>query len=73
MGEYDADYGSVLINKGNGNFSFENLNGLIINGETRHIRKINIAGKEAFILARNDDSLKVIKYRQIRIPGNTGG
>jgi hypothetical protein len=73
MGEYNADYGSVLINNGNGNFSFEKLNGLIIKGETRHIRKINIAGNEAFILARNNDSLKVIGYRQIRIPGNTGG
>jgi hypothetical protein len=29
----------------------------------RHIRKIAIAGKDAFILGRNNDSLMVIKYR----------
>ena len=28
MGEYDADYGTILINNGNGNFSCSLLNGL---------------------------------------------
>lgn len=63
LGKYDADFGTILINKGNGNFSCESLNGLVIKGEIRHIRKINTGGKEAFILARNNDSLKVIGFR----------
>jgi len=63
MGEYDGDYGTVLINNGNGNFSCALLNGCIIKGEVRHIRKINAGKKESFILARNNDSLKVISFR----------
>jgi hypothetical protein len=63
MGEYDGDYGTVLINNGNGDFSCALLNGCIIKGEVRHIRKINTGIKESFILARNNDSLKLIRFR----------
>ena len=63
MGEYDGDYGTVLLNNGNGNFSCALLNGSVIKGEVRHIRKINSGKKETFILARNNDSLKVISFR----------
>lgn len=63
MGRYDADFGTVLINKGNGNFACENINGLQIKGQTRHIRKITIKRKEAFVLARNNDSTTVIGFR----------
>jgi hypothetical protein len=63
MGEYDADYGTVLINKGNGNFSVSLLNGTAVKGEVRHVRRINAGKKEAFILARNNDSLKVISFQ----------
>ena len=63
MGEYDGDYGTVLMNNGNGNFSCALLNGCIIKGEVSHIRKINAGKKESFILARNNDSLKVIRFR----------
>ena len=63
MGEYDGDYGTVLINNGNGNFSCALLNGCIIKGEVRHIMKINAGKKESYILARNNDSLKVISFR----------
>jgi hypothetical protein len=62
MGRYDADFGTLLINKGNGKFAFENLNGLNIKGELRHIAKINIAKKEAFVIARNNDSAMVISF-----------
>ena len=63
LGKYDADYGTILINKGNGIFSCEQVSGLILKGEIRHIRKINIRNKEALILARNNDSLKVISFK----------
>jgi len=63
MGRYDADFGTLLINRGQGKFACEEINGLAIKGQVRHIRKIEIAGKDAFILARNNDSVIVIKYR----------
>ena len=62
MGRYDADYGTVLINKGNGEFACSPMNGQSVKGQVRHIRKINIRGKEAFILACNNDSAKIIRF-----------
>lgn len=62
MGRYDADFGTILINGGKDNFDCENINGLPIRGQVRHIRKINIAGHDAFILAKNNDSTRVIRY-----------
>ncbi len=63
MGEYDGDYGTVLINNGNGNFNCELLNGYVIKGEIRSIKKLNKGNEALFILARNNDSLKVIRFR----------
>ncbi len=62
MGRYDADFGTVLLNHGNGQFSAESINGLQVKGQTRHVNKINILNKEAFILARNNDSAMVIQF-----------
>lgn len=62
MGRYDADFGTILLNKGNGNFSVESINGLQIKGEVRHIRKIIINKKEAYILARNNETTMVITF-----------
>lgn len=61
-GRYDADYGMILINKGNGKLQSENLNGIAIKGEVRHIKPIRIAGEDAFIVARNNDSTVVLKF-----------
>lgn len=63
MGRYDADYGTILVNKGNGKFEANLINGLQIKGQVRHIQKINIGKKEAFILARNNDSTMVIEFK----------
>ncbi len=60
-GRHDADYGTVLVNKGKGVFSCENLNGVIIKGEVRHVRQIKIANQSAYILAKNNDKLVVLK------------
>jgi len=62
MGRYDADFGTILINKGKGLFTCQTLNGLAVKGQVRHIRKISIGSQEAFILARNNDSTMVIKF-----------
>jgi enediyne biosynthesis protein E4 len=63
MGRYDADYGTILINKGKGNFVCETLNGLQIKGQIRHIKSIQISKQQAFVVARNSDSAMVVKFR----------
>lgn len=60
MGRYDADYGSVLVNKGGGRFDVELIRGLSIKGEVRRIAPIHLAGKKALILVRNNDSALVL-------------
>jgi hypothetical protein len=64
-GRYDADFGTVLINKGKGNFVCENLNGFSIKGEVRHIQPINILNQPAYIMAKNNDSLVVLKFKKV--------
>ena len=63
MGRNDADFGTILLNKGNGKFEAGSINGLQIKGQVRHIQKINIGNKEAFVLARNNDSTMVIQFK----------
>src|ERR1700722_14457308 len=62
MGRNDADFGTILVNHGNGSFTAENINGLQIKGQVRHVNKITIANKEAYLLARNNDSVKIIQF-----------
>ena len=62
MGRYDADFGTLLLNRGNGRFTVQTLNGLHIKGQVRHIGRIAVAGKEAFVLARNNDSTMLIQF-----------
>ena len=61
MGRYDADFGSILINKGNGAFGVQSMNSLSVKGQVRHIRPIKINNQNAFIVVRNNDSVMVIK------------
>jgi hypothetical protein len=62
MGRYDADYGTILLNRGKGQFTAGPLNGVTIKGQVRHIRPLHIAGRSAFILARNNDSTMVLQF-----------
>lgn len=65
LGRYDADFGSVLINLGKGNFKYEELNGIKFKGEIRHLQKIRLAlNQDALIVAKNNDSLIVISTIQ---------
>ncbi|MFL5739530.1 MAG: VCBS repeat-containing protein [Flavisolibacter sp.] len=64
MGRYDADFGTILVNHGKGKFSCENINGLAIKGQVRHIKPISLSGVGvAWVLARNNDSVMVIRKR----------
>jgi enediyne biosynthesis protein E4 len=60
MGRYDADFGTILLNKGGGQFSCENLDGLGIKGQVRRMGKIN---PNTVVLAKNNDSLSVIQFK----------
>ena len=61
MGIFDADYGTILVNKGQGNFSPQSLNEILIKGEVRKIKKLSDPNTQVLVLARNNDSLKVIR------------
>lgn len=63
MGRYDADYGTVLINRGKGSFAAKTINGVVLKGQSRHIRPIKIGQQQAYIVAKNNDSVMVIKYK----------
>lgn len=65
MGMYDADYGTILINKGNqqkDSFSFASFPGLQVKGQVRRVQGIRIGKEQAFILAKNNDSTKVVRF-----------
>ena len=60
MARYDADYGTVLLNKGKGEFEVACPN-LVIKGQIRKIKSVQVNKQQALILARNNDSLMLIK------------
>ena len=63
IGRNDAGFGTILINKGNGKFDCQSLNGMAIKGQVRHIKPIQTAAKNSFVIARNNDSLMLIKFK----------
>lgn len=64
LGRYDADFGSVLINRGKGNFKYEELNGIEIKAEIRHLQRIRLATNvDAFIVAKNNNNLTMISTK----------
>jgi hypothetical protein len=62
MGRYDADYGSLLINNGKGGFDYQTLSDVAIKGQSRKVRELKIGGREAYVIARNNDSTMVIEF-----------
>ncbi len=64
MGRYDADFGTLLINKGHHQFAAQSLNGLQVEGEVREMKSISVADKPAFILSRNNDSAMIIQFQK---------
>ncbi len=63
MGRYDADFGTLLVNKGNHSFAPSSLNGLTVKGEVRQLKNISIKGKAALVAARNNDSVLVMQFQ----------
>ncbi|MCF2486703.1 VCBS repeat-containing protein [Dyadobacter sp. CY347] len=63
MGRYDSDFGTVLINRGNCNFTPESLKGLQVKGQVKHLKNIKLKSGNAIVAARNDDKLVVIRRK----------
>lgn len=64
IGRQDGDFGTILINKGNGNFEYNAFKEFIDLKQVRKIKPILINKKIAFILARNNASTTVIEIKQ---------
>jgi enediyne biosynthesis protein E4 len=63
MGRYDADFGTILLNNGHDSLTAVPLNGLAVKGQVRRISPIRVGGKPAFILAKNNDTTTIIRFR----------
>ena len=63
IGRNDGDFGSVLINKGKGQFAYQQINGITLKGQVRHVKPIGVGKQKAFVLAKNNDSLMIIKFK----------
>ena len=60
-----ADFGKVLINKGNGKFDAQNVGGVQIKGEVRRMLPISIKNSKGktFVLGRNNETVRVIEVK----------
>jgi len=63
MGRYDADYGTVLINKGKGNFSTALSSGYNIKSQVKKIIPLKVGTTTGYLLASNNDSVVIIKFK----------
>lgn len=64
MGRYDADYGTLLLNKGAGQFDAVPVGGARIKGEVRRMASVTVGGKPCLILARNSDAVRLIRVER---------
>ncbi|MFN5135496.1 MAG: VCBS repeat-containing protein, partial [Chitinophagaceae bacterium] len=62
IGRQDGDFGTILINKGNGNFEYNAFKGFIDVKQVRKIKPIQINKHNAFILARNSTTVSAISF-----------
>lgn len=67
LGRYDADYGNILINHGNGLHN-GTVRHLSITGQVRRAAAVTLDGQNVFILARNDETPVVLRAAE-----QTGG
>ena len=61
MGRYDANYGTLLINKASDGYKSAQLSGHLIKDQVRNSELIEIAGEAYIVLAKNDNKLELIK------------
>jgi hypothetical protein len=63
IGRQDGDFGTILINKGEGNFEYNSFNGFIDLKQVRNIQPIHINKQAAFVLAGNNTGTAVIQIK----------
>ena len=64
LGRYDADFGKILVNKGNCRFDAHNTEGVQIKGEVRRMLPIVVSKQnksKAFILGINNGNVRILK------------
>jgi len=61
VGRNDEDFGSLLVNEGNGNMKSYSLPGLVIRNEVRKMLPIRFGTDTAWVAARNNDSVMLIR------------
>jgi hypothetical protein len=69
FGRYDASYGLLLRGKPSGRFEPVELSrdGLVLDGQVRHIRTLRqVGGTRLIAVARNDDKLQVLRIAPSR-------
>ncbi|WP_375581368.1 VCBS repeat-containing protein [Marivirga tractuosa] len=64
MGKYDAQYGT-LFQIQDSSFNIKRVKGLRLDGQIRKLRSIKVNGKQYVLVARNDNSLKLIAFENI--------
>jgi len=63
IGRMDGDFGTLLLNRGGGSFKASMVKGVDISGEVRKVSPILIGKQNGLVLARNNDSLRILIYR----------
>jgi hypothetical protein len=63
LGRYDADYGTMLLGDGKGDFRYipSRLSGFRLEGEIRDILELKTNGGEIFVVARSNGPVQVFK------------
>ncbi|MEK6476288.1 VCBS repeat-containing protein [Catalinimonas sp. 4WD22] len=66
-GRYDASYGTVLKNNGDGSFEWipNRLTGLYIEGQVRDIQKIDFKGEDIYSIVKNNAPLEFV-YKDLK-------
>ncbi len=64
LGRYDAGYGLLLLGDGEGRFRSVDMaaSGLVIEGQARRMRFLRRADDRLIAVARNDDSLQILRH-----------
>ena len=66
MGRQDADFGTLLLNRGGGRFEAGTIPGLVVKGESRRVSALRAGGRTMYVVARNGDSMALISRRDSR-------
>ncbi|MFT6871964.1 MAG: hypothetical protein ACJAVN_000969 [Roseivirga sp.] len=61
---YDSNFGSIVINKGNGNFETLSLeaSGLVLNSDVRDLETVTVKNEEYLLVTSNNDEVRSYKF-----------